>query len=86
MMASITLLPNAAIDRICHDEQMVVWAGDLIGALSVAGFLRDDLTYDDIAGLHQVAKQEIRSIIRMALDHPEARTVVTRPSPGAADE
>lgn len=75
-MASITLLPSAGVDRICHDEQMVIWAGDVTGALSLAGVLRDDLSYDEIADLHEVVKREIRSIVRMALNHPEARTVM----------
>lgn len=78
-MASITLLPNAAVDRICHDEQMVVWSGDVVGTLSIGEFLRDDLSYDEIAQLHEVVKRELRSVIRMAFSHPEARTVYTLP-------
>lgn len=79
-MATITLLPNAAVDRICHDEQMVIWAGDLAGSLNVHGFLREDLSYSDGVDLQEVLKREIRSVIRMALDHPEARTVYSVPS------
>ena len=75
-MASVTLLPTAAVDRICHDEQMVIWAGDVVGALSLGDFLRSDLSYDDSLDLHDVIKRELRSVIRMALDHPEARTVL----------
>jgi hypothetical protein len=76
-MGTVTLLPSAAVDRICHDEQMVIWSGDLVGALGLSGFLRDDLEYHDVVELHDVVAREIRSIIRMALDHPEARTVYT---------
>lgn len=76
---SITLLPAAAVDRICHDEQMTVWSSDFAGALSIAGYLRDDLDYDDVLGVHEVIQREIRSIIRMALDHPEARTIYNVP-------
>lgn len=74
-MATVTLLPSAAVDRICHDEQMTIWSGDFIGALSLAGSLKDDLSYDDIVDLHEVVKREIRSIVSSALNHPEARTV-----------
>ncbi|MBX3547461.1 hypothetical protein [Chelatococcus sp.] len=78
-MATITLLPNAAVDRICHDEQMVIWSGDVVGALGLGEFLRDDLSYEDIADLHEVVKRELRSVIKMALSHPEARTVYSLP-------
>lgn len=76
-MATITLLPKAALDRICHDEQMVIWANDFAGALSVEGYLREDLSYADGVDLQEAIKRELRSIIEMALDHPEARTVLS---------
>jgi len=72
-VSKIVLLPSAAVDRICHDEQMVIWAGDLAGALALGDFLRD-LDYSEGVDLQECLKREIRSIIRMALDHPEART------------
>ena len=75
-MGSVTLLPTAAVDRICHDEQMVIWSGDVAGALSLGDFLRSDLSYDEVLDLHKVIQRELRSVIRMALDHPEARTVM----------
>ncbi len=75
-MSKIVLLPSAAVDRICHDEQMVIWAGDVTGALSIGDFLRD-LDYSEGIELQECLKREIRSIIRMALDHPEARTFYT---------
>lgn len=78
-MSTITLLPNAAVDRICHDEQLTIWSGDVVGALGLGGFLRDDLSYDEVADLHETVKREIRSVVRMALDHPEARTVYSLP-------
>lgn len=78
-MASVILLPEAAVDRICHDEQMVIWADDLVGSLSVYGFLRDDLSYDDGIELNEAVKREIRSIVSAALNHPEARTVYSLP-------
>ncbi|WP_027143152.1 hypothetical protein [Mesorhizobium sp. WSM3626] len=74
-MGTVTLLPTAAVDRICHDEQMTVWSGDFVGALSLHGFLRE-LEYHEVCELHDIVAREIRSIIRMALDHPEARTVM----------
>lgn len=73
------LLPSAAVEHICHEEQMVIWSGDLIGALSMAGVLRDDLEYSEVAELHDTVKLALKSIIGMALDHPEARTILRQP-------
>jgi hypothetical protein len=42
----------------------------------MAGVLRDDLSYDDGIELHALVARELRSIIRMALQHPDARTVM----------
>ena len=77
MIATITLLPTAALDRICHPEQLEIWSGDFAGALGLAGLIRDDLSYDEVVELHAVLQREIWSVARMALSHPEARTVYT---------
>jgi hypothetical protein len=37
--------------------------------------LRDDLSYDDKIELDHAIRREIRSIIEMAFDHPEAATI-----------
>lgn len=79
-MGSVTLLPSAAVDRICHDEQMIIWSSDVLDALAAGGFLRSDLTYDEVVDLHHVVGRELRRIIWKALDHPEARTVYTLPA------
>lgn len=77
-MADVTLMPNQAADLICHDEQMVVWSGEIVGALSMAGFFRDDIDYSENIELHEIVTREIRDIIGAALDHPEARTVISK--------
>ena len=71
-----TLLPKAAAEAVCHDDQMVVWSGDMAGALSIAGVLRDDLQYDEVVDLHATITAELRRIIEIAFDHPEARTIL----------
>jgi hypothetical protein len=78
MTATIILNPKAAADEVCHDEQMVVWAGDFVGMLSLGGYLRDDLSYGDGVDLTEDVKRELRSIIESAFDHPEARTIKRR--------
>jgi hypothetical protein len=77
-MSNVILTPAAAVDAICHEEQMVIWANDVMGALSMGNFLRDDLSYDEIVELDHAIRQEIKSIIGMALDHPEATTIRRR--------
>ncbi len=69
------IAPNDAADRVCHDEQMTVWTGEVAGALSLAGFLRDDLDYSDVVELKGVLAREIRSIVGCAFGHPELKLV-----------
>lgn len=70
-MTVAALPPQEAAARVCHDEQMTVWTGEVAGALNLAGFLRDDLDYDDVIELNGVLAREIRSIVGHAFDHPE---------------
>ncbi|PHQ63186.1 MAG: hypothetical protein COC10_07465 [Sphingobium sp.] len=75
MTSTLTLLPSAAADRICHRDQMDVWSNDVAGALGLADLLRDDLSYDDVVTLHDVLQRELRSVIGMALDHSAVRAI-----------
>lgn len=72
---TVILGPKAAAEAVCHDEQMTVWASDLIGMLSLGGYLRDDIDYTEGVELDHAIKRELRSIIHMAFDHPEAKTI-----------
>jgi hypothetical protein len=74
-MSNVVMLPAAAVEAVCHEEQMVIWANDVMGALSMGNFLRDDLSYDEIVDLDHAIRQEIKSIIGMALNNPEAATI-----------
>lgn len=78
MSATIILSPTAAADEICHDEQMVVWASDFVGMLSMGDWLRENIDYSDSLELQEAVKRELQSIIKMAFDHPEARTIKRR--------
>lgn len=71
MVAVILTHPAKAAELVCHDEQMVVWAGEIVGRLSMENWLRD-LSYDEGVELHEAMKQEIKSIIEQAFTHPEA--------------
>lgn len=72
---TIILAPAAAADAVCHDEQMTVWASGFVGMLSLGGYLRDDLDYEEGLDLDSDVKRELRSVIEMAFGHPEAKTI-----------
>jgi hypothetical protein len=76
----IILSPASAADTVCHDEQLRIWAAhdNIIGALALGDFLRDDLSYDEALDLEQAIMSELKSIIHMAFDHPEAKTIKRR--------
>ena len=63
--------PAAAAALVCHDEQLLIWADEIIGALSMEGYIREDMTYADGIDLHHLVMREIKSIIEAAFDHPE---------------
>lgn len=73
--AAVILGPKAAVEAVCHEEQMVVWTSDMIGTLSLGGWLREDIDYGDGVDLDLAVRRELRSIIEMAFDHPEAKTI-----------
>ena len=77
-MSNVILTPAAAVEEVCHEEQMVIWTNDVMGVLAMGDWLRDDLSYDDKIELDHAIRQELKSIIGMALDHPEAATIRRR--------
>ena len=78
MTATIILTPSQAANEVCHEEQMVVWASDFVGMLSMGGWLREDISYADGVDLTEDVKRELRGIIESAFNHPEARTIKRR--------
>lgn len=63
------------VEAICHDEQMTIWAGETAGSLSMGGYLREDLSYDDKLDLHAVIARDLRDIINTALAESERKRV-----------
>jgi len=77
MSAVVILSPAAAAEAVCHEEQLRIWAhDDIIGALAMTDFLRDDMSYDDGIELERLIMHELKDIIASAFDHPEARTLL----------
>ncbi|WP_375414391.1 hypothetical protein [uncultured Bradyrhizobium sp.] len=74
-MGTVILNPAAAAETVCHEEQLRLWADDMISAIGMQGDFLKDLAYCDLVNLHRVVESEIKSIIESAFDHPEARTI-----------
>lgn len=74
-MAEIILNPARAAEIVCHDEQLQVWSHEVMVTLGMLGYLREDLSHDDLIGIEQAIAGEIKSIVAMAFDHPEAQTI-----------
>lgn len=73
---SVILLPTKAMEEVCHEEQLRIWADDhIIGALAQEGYFRDDLSYDDKIDIESIVMREIKSIVESAFDHPAAVTI-----------
>lgn len=74
-MGTVILNPAAAAETVCHEEQLRIWAEEIIGALSMEGYIREDASYDDAVDIERIVMREIKNIVEMAFDHPEARTI-----------
>jgi hypothetical protein len=77
MSATLILSPAAAAEAVCHDEQLRIWADDVISALGMEDFLKFS-SYADKVDIEQIVMREIKSIVQSAFDHPEARTIRRR--------
>lgn len=56
-------------DKVCHPEQLDIWAEEAIFALS--DWLRDPEDYEDTLALAQAVKMQIRTLLDSAFSHPE---------------
>lgn len=74
------------VDRVCHDEQMMIWTGEIASSLSMGGYLREDLSYDDKLDLHAVITKDLRDIVGNALTHPALPASPISPSEQEAIE
>lgn len=63
------------IDRICHKEQIGIWADEIISALALSDFLREEWSFDDTVDLGREIQAQLRDIIGSALTHPEFNIV-----------
>jgi hypothetical protein len=73
--ATIILGPKRAAETVCHKEQLQIWAHDVLVAIGMADYLREDMSGADLGDCERIIADEIKDIIEMAFDHPEARTI-----------
>ncbi len=70
------------VDRVCHDEQMTIWTGEIVGSLSMGGYFRERLSYDDGLHIHAVIARDLRSIIASAFLQAEPPAQCDEPPQG----
>lgn len=58
--------------RVCHEEQLRVWAEELVSDLAAGDFLREGMDYAEGVDLHRAVMAEIERIVTSAFEHPEA--------------
>lgn len=78
MAAIILTHPAKAAERVCHSEQLDVWAHEIFQRLNMEEALREDLTYDEQVEIERYLRDEIRSIVESAFTHPEAMKPLPR--------
>lgn len=66
------------VEMVCHEEQLQVWADEMLANIAMGGFLREDMDYSDKIDLHHAVMSEIKRIVACAFDHPEAAAEITR--------
>lgn len=59
------------LDRICHKEQIGIWANEVLTAMSLGDFLREEWSFDDTVDAEREIEAQLRSIIASAISHPE---------------
>lgn len=59
MTETIILTPKRAAETVCHEEQLRIWANDLVGLLSMENYLRADLDYSDGVDLERIVMREL---------------------------
>lgn len=58
-----------AAERVCHDEQLVVWSGEMVSDL--IEHIKDPEDYDGVVDLHRDMQAVIKSLVEKAFTHPE---------------
>lgn len=62
--------PETIAEAVCHDEQLRIWADEIISALGMEDYLKFS-SYADKVDMEHIVMREIKSIVESAFDHPE---------------
>jgi hypothetical protein len=61
---------EVVMEKICHKEQIGIWANEITSALALSDFLREEWTFDDSVDLEKEIAAQLRDIIKSAITHP----------------
>jgi len=75
MSATVILNPASAAEIVCHEEQLRIWADEMIAAIGMQGDFLKEMSYDELLDLGRIVEREIKNIVQSAFDHPEATTI-----------
>jgi len=76
-MSVVILNPAAAAETVCHEEQLRIWADEVISVLGMEDYLKFS-SYADKVDMECIVMREIKSIVESAFDHPEVRAIKRR--------
>lgn len=62
---------EVVMEKICHKEQIGIWANEITSALAMSDFLREEWTFDDSVDLEKEIAAQLLDIIKSAFTHPE---------------
>jgi hypothetical protein len=47
---------------------MIIWTGEVLGSLSIAGHMSEDIDHDSVLDAHRLVATELRAIIGQVVD------------------
>jgi hypothetical protein len=68
---------EVVMEKICHKEQIGIWANEITSALALSDFLREEWTFDDSVDLEREIAAQLRDIIKSAITHPGLNLVAS---------
>lgn len=71
--SSFAIEAHERSEKVCHADQLTIWSDEVVGALSMGGFIRDGMSYDDKVEIHRIVADEVKQIVASAFSHPELK-------------
>ncbi|WEJ60185.1 hypothetical protein [Devosia sp. FJ2-5-3] len=70
---------EVVMEKICHKQQIGIWANEITSALALSDFLREEWTFDDSVDLEKEIAAQLLDIIKSAITHPGLDLVASLP-------